>query len=176
MMPNPTGKNQYINCPQPGDEVVAKALQDYHDRGITSVPKIRQLLLADYGIKMQDRTIFQRRKILGIKASGATTRSLPDTVKRQLVLDELREDPGGQLGPRMIKKRILERTGIHLTRDYVASEMRLHVPEGFILRAQTSRFARVQVAPENPNDRRSDADESKSVTPESPSPLPSVSS
>ena len=49
-------------------------------------------------------------------ASGKTTQMLPDSIKEQLVRDQLAKDPLGRLGPRTIKERLALDTGIHLTR------------------------------------------------------------
>ncbi|KAF9474800.1 hypothetical protein BDN70DRAFT_815066 [Pholiota conissans] len=138
-MPNPKGKNQYQDCPPADDDDVSKALVEYHDRGITSAKTILALLKADLDVTISRATLFRRKETLNIHGSGRTTRDLPDTVKRQLVLDELREDPLSRMGPDMLRESILDRTGKHLTRDYVTSEMRLHDPEGFLHRAPTAK-------------------------------------
>lgn len=72
-------------------------------------------------------------------SSHQTTQTLPENVKRQLVLDQLEKDPSRQQGPALIKEGIRMTTGIDLTRDYVESEMRVHDPDGFELRDPTSR-------------------------------------
>ena len=41
---------------------------------------------------------------------------LPNTVKRQLVLDQMSKDPERRKGPRLVKAAIARETGIHLTR------------------------------------------------------------
>ena len=63
-----------------------------------------------------ERTVARRLKDLGLKGSGATTRDMPLSQKRQLVLDQLANDPSSQKGPRMIKELITHDTGVHLTR------------------------------------------------------------
>ncbi|KAF8587232.1 hypothetical protein K439DRAFT_1262339, partial [Ramaria rubella] len=55
------------------------------------------------------------RRALGLKASRASTRSLPDTVKQQLVLDQMAQDPTCRRGPKLIAEAIAEETRIHLT-------------------------------------------------------------
>ncbi|KAF9470531.1 hypothetical protein BDN70DRAFT_888988 [Pholiota conissans] len=151
-MPNPTGKNQHAECPPPDDDVVADALKEYHRRGITDASIMAELLLKEHAIKISKRTIHRRRKTLGLQASGATTKALPETTKRQLVLDELADDPLSRLGPNLLRERILERTGIHLTRDSVRGEMKLHDPEGFEKRAPTARkIIRVTLTAIGPN-------------------------
>jgi hypothetical protein len=41
---------------------------------------------------------------------------LPDATKRQLVLDQLADDPRGRHGPRIVKELIANKTGIMLPR------------------------------------------------------------
>ena len=48
-------------------------------------------------------------------SSHKTTQILPETKKRQLVLDALEDDPARRQGPRLIKERIERSTGINLT-------------------------------------------------------------
>lgn len=61
-------------------------------------------------------SVGQRLRMLGLFASGATMKGLPETAKRQLVLDEIGKDPLGKLGPRTVKDNIRDETGIHLMR------------------------------------------------------------
>ena len=61
-------------------------------------------------------SIARRFKRLGLTASSLTTERLPETVKRQLVLDQLEKDPGNRKGPKLIKEAIAFDTGLHLTR------------------------------------------------------------
>ncbi|KAF8573556.1 hypothetical protein K439DRAFT_1649981 [Ramaria rubella] len=131
---NPTGKNQYHDCPGPDDEAVKAHLIAYHYRGITSRKKISELLWDDYGIQMSATSVTRRRKQLGLQGSNIATKAIPDTVKRQLVLDQLAFDPTNKLGPRVVRNAIAAKTGVILTRDYVTSEMRLHNPKGFAIR------------------------------------------
>ncbi|KIJ52906.1 hypothetical protein M422DRAFT_242852 [Sphaerobolus stellatus SS14] len=72
-------------------------------------------------------------------SSKATTRSLPDAVKHQMVLDQLEMDPGRWQGPALIKEGICMQTGLDLTRDFVEEEMRYQDPEGFQLHDPTSK-------------------------------------
>lgn len=131
---NPQGKNQYPECPPRGDADLERLLRDYHRRGITSRIKLSELFKAIHGITISPAGISRRRKDLGLTGSMLTTRQLSSTQKRQLVLDQLAKDPTRRQGPRTIREGILRDTGIMLTRDYVASEMRIHDPEGFDLR------------------------------------------
>lgn len=61
-------------------------------------------------------TIVRRRRDLGIKASGATTREMSMTEKRQLILDQLAKHPSRGMGPRRIQEAIAADTGVQLTR------------------------------------------------------------
>ncbi|KIK93988.1 hypothetical protein PAXRUDRAFT_143845 [Paxillus rubicundulus Ve08.2h10] len=138
---NPKGKNQYKDCPPKNDARVTELLYDYQRREIFDKKKISQLLHDEHGIKLRRVSVARRRRVLGLYASGVTTRQLPETVKRQLVLTQLSRDPAKKLGPRTIKQLIAKDTGIHLTRDYIRDEMLRHDPEGFATR-KTSKRAR----------------------------------
>jgi hypothetical protein len=59
---------------------------------------------------------------------------MDDIEKRQLVLDQMAKDPDRRKGPRTIRKDILAETGVLLTRDFVAAEMRAQDPDGFVSR------------------------------------------
>ncbi|KIJ07092.1 hypothetical protein PAXINDRAFT_182558 [Paxillus involutus ATCC 200175] len=117
-VPNPKGKNQHKHCPASDDERVAEILRDYHRKNITNKKTISKLLWAEHGIHM----------------SRTTSCSLSTTVKRQLVLDQMAKDPARRQGPDLIKEGIAFDQGIHLSRDFVTSEMRHHDPGGFKLR------------------------------------------
>jgi hypothetical protein len=60
--------------------------------------------------------VARRRKAIGLKGSHATTKALPDAVKRQYVLDQMAKDPTGMQGPRIIKEGIAHDTGEILSR------------------------------------------------------------
>ena len=137
-------KNQFIialhvsnsgSLAAPNDEHVTECLLEYHRCGITSGKRISDLLWAEHKLKLRyvhccctfinrcpspchlsDTTVNRRRAALGLTASGATTRSLPDTVKRQLVLDQMMKDPTRQRGPNVVTQAIAVETGVHLTR------------------------------------------------------------
>ncbi|GJJ07921.1 hypothetical protein Clacol_002127 [Clathrus columnatus] len=112
---NPTGRNQYQNCPPRDDPAVSSYLIEYHRRGITNRKTISQLLNADHGITMSEVTVARRRKQPNPYASGRTTQFLSGTTKRQLVLDQLAADPTNRQGPKIIREAIANSTGIHLT-------------------------------------------------------------
>jgi len=131
---NPTGRNQYKDCPPKDDNQVTELLYDYQRREIFDKKKISQLLYDEHGIKLSESSVARRRRSLGLYASGVTTRQLPETIKRQLVLTQILKDPEKKLGPRMIKQLIARDTGIHLTRDYIRAEMMRQDPEGFASR------------------------------------------
>ena len=61
-------------------------------------------------------TVTRRKKDLQLKGSGVTTKELAETIKRQLILDQMAKDPTSGWGPRLVKERIAFDTGIHLTR------------------------------------------------------------
>lgn len=58
----------------------------------------------------------RRKRKLGLKGSGASTKALPEAVKRQMVLKQLAKDPTGKQGPRTIKEAIARDEGVHITR------------------------------------------------------------
>ncbi|KAH7903949.1 hypothetical protein BJ138DRAFT_1019807 [Hygrophoropsis aurantiaca] len=151
---NPLGKNQHGDCPSLDDEKVATILRDYNRRNIVSKKTIKALLLAEHNIKMSEATITRRRQALGLHASGATTKTMSDTIKRQLILDQMAKDPTSHQGPRIIKENIALDTGIHLTRDWITMEMRLIDPSGFESRSPTAkRIHRVAVVALGPHYR-----------------------
>ena len=61
-------------------------------------------------------TITRRKRKLGLKGCSATTKSIPDVVKRQMVLDQMAKDPTGMQGPRTVKEGIAHDTGEKITR------------------------------------------------------------
>ena len=58
----------------------------------------------------------RRRKAYGLLSSGATTRAMPSSEKRQLVLDQIAKDPTSKQGPKTISEGIVFEKGVHLTR------------------------------------------------------------
>jgi hypothetical protein len=61
-------------------------------------------------------SVKRRRQKLGLLASRATTSQMSEADKRQLIVQEMAKDPKGKSGPQMIKQRIFQETGIHLSR------------------------------------------------------------
>ena len=57
----------------------------------------------------------RRKAKLGLKGSGATTRALSETTKRQMLLKQMAKDPTGKQGPRTMKENIARDEGAHLT-------------------------------------------------------------
>jgi hypothetical protein len=60
-------------------------------------------------------TITRRKQKLGLKGSSVTTKSIPDIVKRQMVLDQMAKDPTRMQGPHTVKKGIAYNTGEQIT-------------------------------------------------------------
>ncbi|THH28616.1 hypothetical protein EUX98_g5570 [Antrodiella citrinella] len=127
------------------DEKVAELLKEYQRRNITNKHTVSHLLLAEHGIEMSGSTIVRRRRELGLKGSGRTTREMSENEKRQLLMDQLAKDPGRTRGPRTIKEAIAHETSVHLTREWITQEMRRIDPVGFAIR--------------NPHNRRVDVEE-----------------
>ncbi|EDR05063.1 uncharacterized protein LACBIDRAFT_330157 [Laccaria bicolor S238N-H82] len=113
---NPTGKNQYKNHSPPDDPHIAALLRDYHRRGLGSCKILPELLQKEHGITLGEASVAKQLKAVGLTGSGATTKQLPANVKRQLILDQMAQDPAGRQGPSTVKEAIAWNTGIHLTR------------------------------------------------------------
>ncbi|KAG1845558.1 hypothetical protein F4604DRAFT_1662541 [Suillus subluteus] len=150
-VPNPEGRNQHGQCPPKSDQFVQKVLTQYHHDNITNRKKISHLLKAEHGITMSEATVSRRRQQFGLLGSNQSTRSLPNSTKRQLVLDQLAQDPLHRRGPRLVREAIVADTGNLLTREYVMNEMRRHEPDGFAQREpsrkKTSRQPLVSLGP-----------------------------
>ncbi|PPR07995.1 hypothetical protein CVT24_002686 [Panaeolus cyanescens] len=135
---NPEGVNGHKNCPPKDDARVEQLLIEYHNKGITDRKLLSKLFRAEHSIQISEATIARRRAGLGLMGSGKTTKTLPEATKRQLVLDAMGQDPAQRKGPHAIKEVIVTQSSVHLTRDYIASEMQKHAPEGFASRAPTA--------------------------------------
>jgi hypothetical protein len=71
--------------------------------------------------------VARRRGALGLKGSAATTRTLPDAVKRQYILDQMAKDPTGMQGPRTVKEGIAHDTGENISRYVISSTQSVSV-------------------------------------------------
>ncbi|KAG1748682.1 hypothetical protein EDB19DRAFT_1905026 [Suillus lakei] len=131
---NPEGRNQHIHCPPKNDKLIQQILTQYHRDGITDRKKISRLLKAEHGVTMSEATVAHRRQQFGLLGSAQSTHSLAGSIKRQLVLDQLAQDPLHRRGPRLVREAIMADTGHLLTREYVTNEMRQHEPDGFAQR------------------------------------------
>ncbi|KAF8518705.1 hypothetical protein BU17DRAFT_48474, partial [Hysterangium stoloniferum] len=78
--------------------------------------ELSKLFLAEHGIQISEATIPHHHTQLGLQDSGATTKGLLNTMKWQLVLDQMAQDPTSQQGPQVVKEAITARTGINLTK------------------------------------------------------------
>ncbi|KAG1844733.1 hypothetical protein C8R48DRAFT_617819 [Suillus tomentosus] len=115
-VPNPEGKNQYQHCPRKNDPFIQRILTQYHHDNITNRSKISRLLQAEHGIVMSEATVARCRQQFGLLGSGQLTRLLPQSIKPQLVLDQLARDPLHHCGPRLVREAIVADTGNLLTR------------------------------------------------------------
>ncbi|KAG1871660.1 hypothetical protein F4604DRAFT_1881097 [Suillus subluteus] len=122
-----------------GDHKVADLLYEYHRRNISDRKLISKLLQAEHGIKMSEATVARRRRELGLFDSHLTAAQLPKVTKRQLMLDQLADDPSGRCGPRVVKELIVNKTGVMLPHKYIRDQMMLQEPEGFMARQPTSK-------------------------------------
>ncbi|KAG1719911.1 uncharacterized protein EDB91DRAFT_1025807, partial [Suillus paluster] len=122
-----------------GDQKVVNLLDEYHQRNISDRKLISKLLQAEHSIKMSEATVARRRRELGLFGSHVTAAQLPDVTKRQLVLDQLANDPYGRRGPCIVKELIVKQTGVMLPHDYIRDQMMLQEPEGFVTCEPTSK-------------------------------------
>ncbi|KAJ3782569.1 hypothetical protein GGU10DRAFT_396781 [Lentinula aff. detonsa] len=140
---NRFGKNQHKNSDLSkapiNDERVHTALLEYHRRNITNKETISKLLKIEHGITLAPSSVTRRKKHWSIQGSSATTQSMPDLDKRQLVLDEMANDPNGKRGPRVIKEILALRHKVHLTRDFIEATMWEEDPDGFKSRDPTAK-------------------------------------
>lgn len=106
-------------------------LRDYHKIS-TSRKQARERLLAEHGIAVRqvefslfvprindhlsERTIARRWQELGLVASRKQEEKLTRARVRELVEEEMENDPDGQMGQNAIKANIAMRTGLHLKR------------------------------------------------------------
>ncbi|KAF9554879.1 hypothetical protein CPC08DRAFT_643686 [Agrocybe pediades] len=118
---NREGKNQYKDRPPRDDPHVANILRGYHAKGITDNRIISKMLLEEHKITLSEGSVHRRRKLHGLHASRTTMKQLDEETKRELILEQLRKDPTGKVGPRVIKIRIFQDRGIHLTRCLICS-------------------------------------------------------
>ncbi|KAG2028487.1 hypothetical protein BDR03DRAFT_988419, partial [Suillus americanus] len=93
---NPEGRNQHKDCPRKNDQLIKQILTQYHHNGITDRKKISHLLKVEHGITMR---------------SAQSTHLLPVSTKRQLVLDQLAQDPLHRCGPHLVREAIMADTG-----------------------------------------------------------------
>ncbi|KAJ3994232.1 hypothetical protein F5050DRAFT_1800803 [Lentinula boryana] len=145
MTNNRFGKNQHKNCPPISDERVHAALLEYHRRNITNKETISKLLKIEHGITLVPSSVTRRKKHWSIQGSSATTQSMPDLDKRQLVLDEMANDPNGKRGLRVIKEILALQHNVHLTRDFIEATMREEDPDGFKSRDPTAKKIKCSV-------------------------------
>lgn len=64
---------------------------------------------------LSEASVSRRRASLGLLGSSKATATLPNSTKRQLVLDALAKDPKQRKGPRVIKE-LIGGEGTQLTR------------------------------------------------------------
>ncbi|KAF9487145.1 hypothetical protein BDN71DRAFT_1405132, partial [Pleurotus eryngii] len=126
---NPTGINQYKECPPKGDIHIAEILRDCHRQGWGRT-RISDFLEKTHKVKMSPTTVQRRMTALGLFGSSVATARLPDEVKMQLILDQMARDPLSRQGPNSVKEGILFDTGIKLTREYTRNAMHLQDPTG----------------------------------------------
>ena len=104
----------------PDDTDVKDLLIQYHRSGITSRDTLSDLLKTQHDIHIiginSSTMVACRLKKFGLKASSATTHTLPTSTKCQLILNELDMDSTSRKGPPSIREAIREHMGVHLIR------------------------------------------------------------
>ncbi|RDB24968.1 hypothetical protein Hypma_007391 [Hypsizygus marmoreus] len=131
---NPTGINQYKDCPNAKDAHIEQLIRAYDRQGICNRELVSEMLLVQHGYTMSPRTVSRCRKLFGLMGSGATTRALSAEEVSQLVLDQMAKDPTSQRGPKTVKEGILFDTGKHVKRSTICSTMKIYDPQGSIIR------------------------------------------
>ncbi|KAG1741481.1 uncharacterized protein EDB91DRAFT_1237141 [Suillus paluster] len=133
------------------DQLIKQILTQYHRDGIMDRKKISCLLKAEHGVTMSEATVARCWQQFGLLGSAQSTHSLPGPTKRQLVLNQLAQDPLHCRGPRLVCEAIMADTGHLLTRQYVTDKMRYHKPDGFTqwepLKKKVSRQPLVSLGP-----------------------------
>ena len=71
----------------------------------------------NYQMALSQATVARRCDDLGLHGSGKTTRQMSETDRRQLVLDQMSQDPTGHRGPVLTREAIIFHTGVRLTRS-----------------------------------------------------------
>jgi len=149
---NPSGRNQFQDCPKKEDTEFQNLLRKYHKR-TTNRSEVRELLERFNGIHVSERTITRRWREMGLRASKATEANLPRAQVIQLVLDQMAIDPSKRTGQNALKTQIALRTGLHLRRDTIADVQRTMDPQGALSRNPTFRqIRRIALTSEGPND------------------------
>ncbi|KAF9027086.1 hypothetical protein BDZ89DRAFT_882028, partial [Hymenopellis radicata] len=113
---NPTGRNQHSHCPPPDDERVIAAIREYQTRNITSNQEISRRLQRDHSIIISAKSIQRRRKQSGILGPRQAAKAIPEDTQRQMVLDQMANDPLSNRGPRVVQENISGDTGTRLPR------------------------------------------------------------
>ncbi|KAF8952860.1 hypothetical protein BDZ97DRAFT_1909005 [Flammula alnicola] len=145
---NPAGKNQHATVPSADDPLLAEALIKYHREGISSNDRIKQRLLAEYGISASVSCIKRRRNDLRLYGPRSKLQQLTDKEKEQVVLQQLDKDPAKGQGLSTIKNHIAHDQGIQLSRDVISGIMHIHDAEAFLAREPgAKRIHRVPKAP-----------------------------
>jgi hypothetical protein len=69
----------------------------------------------NYQMALSQATVARRCDDLGLHGSRKATRQMSETDKRQLVLDQMSQDPTGRRGPVLKREAIIFHTGVRLT-------------------------------------------------------------
>ncbi|KAI6148842.1 hypothetical protein BKA82DRAFT_133044, partial [Pisolithus tinctorius] len=119
------------------DEHIVEILQDYHHKNIMNKKTINKLLKVEHGIQMRGyanvMVMTQCQPMLQLHGSHTTSGMLPGALKHQLVLNQMGKDPAQHHSTDSIKESITFDSGVHLSCDYVTTEMHHQDPSGFEL-------------------------------------------
>lgn len=116
------------------DPRLKECLEKYHREKLTNNQLIAERLEKDLGIRLRyylhffvcltftkplhsAGTVKRRRQALQLKGSGATRKEMPPEQAKQLVLDQMVEDPVKRHGVRTIQQKLAFAHGVHLPRS-----------------------------------------------------------
>jgi len=142
------GTNQYKNCPPKDCPKTAEALRDYQRRLITDKNKISKLLKEEHGILLSAASVTRRRRDLGLTTirdeeddrlfewheECSEDDVLFDDPLSEVVRKQLIKHSGKNIGTRTVRKHIAEETGMIISRDIIAAEMREQDRDGVVRR------------------------------------------
>lgn len=151
-VPNPSGKNQFPDCPPKTCPEFRRLLREYH-KSSTNCLLVSELLAKEHHILASARTVARRWREMGLRASRATEATIHRNEVIQMVADQMSLDPSGRIGKTVTKHEIAVRTGLHLKRRTVGDIQKILDPEAAAARYPTARkVLRVPLTSNGPNE------------------------